>query len=324
MIMVRAPFRISFAGGGSDLSSFYLKNGHGAVVSTTINKYMYIMIHTYFHDKIRIKYSQTEDVVTIDEIKHPIVKECLRTVGIEKGIEIASIADVPAGSGVGSSSAFTVALLQALYAFKGEYVTKERIAKEACRIEIEILKEPIGKQDQYAASYGGLNYICFNADETVFVDPVICHSEVKKQLEQNLLMFYVGNERKAGVILSEQKENMKNNEKYEIVKKILVLTKDIRDSLNNGSLKSFGKILHEGWLLKKKLSNRITNSLLDEYYEKALKNGAIGGKLLGAGEGGFMLFYCEPEYQNKVRESLGIRELKFKFDNEGCKIVFMD
>ncbi len=323
MIIAKAPFRISFAGGGSDLREYYSKNGYGAVLSTTINKYMYIMIHPYFHDKVRIKYSRTEDVHEIDEIQHPLVRECLKLVRIEKGIEIASIADVPAGSGIGSSSTFTVCLLHALHAYQGKFVTKERLAEEACTIEINVLKEPIGKQDQYAASYGGLNYIQFNSDETVFTNPIICKPEIKSRLERNCLMFYFGNERKASQILSEQKENMKLDEKNEIVKKMVVLARDLRDSLNKGNIKYFGKILHEGWLLKKKLASKISNSVLDEYYEKALNAGATGGKLLGAGGGGFFLFYCLPKYQNKVRETLNLKELKFKLDTEGSKIIYI-
>lgn len=324
MIIARAPFRISFAGGGSDLRDFYSKNVYGAVLSTTIDKYMYIMIHPYFHDKIRIKYSRTEDVREIDEIQHPLVRECLKVVGIKRGIEIASIADVPSGTGVGSSSTFTVCLLHALHSYDAKFVTKEELAREACQIEIELLKEPVGKQDQYAASYGGLNYIRFNRDETVFVEPIVCKPDVKESLERNLLMFYVGNERKSSQILREQKENMHQDEKYEIVKKMVRLAEDTRDYLNGGAIKNIGKILHEGWVLKKKLASRISNPLLDEYYEKALKAGAVGGKLLGAGGGGFFLFYCDPKHQNDVREALNLRELRFKFYNEGSKIVYMD
>lgn len=324
MIMVRTPFRVSFAGGGSDLQDFYFKNGYGAVLSTTIDKYMYVMIHPYFHDKIRIKYSKTEDVNEIDKIQHPLVRECLRTVGIQKGIEITSIADVPAGTGVGSSSAFTVCLLHALYAYKGCYITKEQLAREACRIEIDILKEPIGKQDQYAASYGGLNYIKFNQDETVFVEHTVIKPEIKKKLERNLLVFYVGNERKASVILNEQKGNMGKKGKYEIVKKMVELTAKMKKSLNEGDINIFGKILHQGWTFKKELASNISNPMFDRYYAMALKAGALGGKILGAGGGGFFLFYCEQKYHNGLRMALKLRELKFKFDSEGTKILFMD
>src|SRR3990172_146311 len=178
MIITRTPFRVSFAGGGTDLKEFYSQNGYGAVVSAAINRYMYVVIHPYFHDKIRVKYSKTEDVDSIDEIQHPIVRECLKKVQIERGIEIASFADIPAGTGLGSSSSFTVGLLNALYAFKGKVVTKERLAREACEIEIDVLKEPIGKQDQYAAAYGNVNYIRFNRDETVDVSPILLTDSV--------------------------------------------------------------------------------------------------------------------------------------------------
>jgi D-glycero-alpha-D-manno-heptose-7-phosphate kinase len=324
MIMVRAPFRVSFVGGGSDLKDFYSRNGYGAVLSTTIDKYMYIMIHPYFHDKIRIKYSKTEDVDDIAKIQHPLVKECLKMVGIEKGIEIASIADVPAGTGVGSSSTFTVCLLHALYTYKEIFVTKERLAREACKIEIDLLKEPIGKQDQYASSYGGLNYIQFKKDETVFVESMVVQSDIRRSLKNSLLMFYVGNVRKASQVLYEQKKNMKQEEKYEIVKKMVKLTDEMKRSLNGGDIRNLGETLNEGWLLKKKLTCNISNSIIDSYYEEALKAGATGGKLLGAGGGGFLLFVCEPKYQDNIRNALNLKELRFKFDNEGSKIIFMD
>lgn len=281
------------------------------------------MIHPYFHDKIRIKYSRTEDVNEIDEIQHPLVRECLKVVGIQKGIEITSIADVPAGTGLGSSSSFTVCLLHALYAYKEKFVTKEKLAKDACRIEIEVLNEPIGKQDQYAASYGGLNYIQFNSDETVCVEPIICKPEVKEHLERNLLMFYVGNERKASQILTEQKKNINQKEKLEIITKLVKLAKSMKESLQIGNLNDFGEILHQGWVLKKKMARNISNPVLDEYYEKALKAGIIGGKLLGAGGGGFFLFYCKQRYQEDVRKALNLKELNFKFDNEGSKIIYI-
>jgi D-glycero-alpha-D-manno-heptose-7-phosphate kinase len=322
MILVKTPFRVSFLGGGSDLRSFYDRD-YGAVVSATIDKYMYIMIHPYFHNKIRIKYSRLEDVDSVRKIDHPIVRVCLKQLRVKRGVEIASIADVPAGTGLGSSSSFTVCLLHALYTYKGKFVTKEKLAQEACKIEIDILKEPIGKQDQYAASYGGLNYIKFNSDETVFVEPIICTPTIKRTLESNLLMFYVGGERKANKILNKQKESMRQAVKHAIVKKMVMLAEDMYRSLTKGSIKNFGEILHEGWLLKKQLVNTITSPAFDEYYEKALKAGARGGKLLGAGGGGFLLFYCEPKYQSRVRGSLNLRELKFRFDNEGSKIIYM-
>lgn len=323
MITVRTPFRISFAGGGSDIDSFYRKK-HGAVVSTSINKFMYIIIHPYFHNKTRIKYSKTEDVISVNEIQHPLVRECLKLMKIEKGVEITSIADIPAGTGLGSSSAFTVGLLNALSVYKQKVRTKEWLAKTACRIEIEKVKEPIGKQDQYAVSFGGLNYIRFNPDGTVYVEPVILKPEVKSRLQNNLLMFYVGNERKAGQILSKQQQQMAEKKKYNAVCKIVKLAEKTKQALVQGKLEKFGELLHQGWLLKRGLINDITSRQLDDYYNKALEAGAKGGKILGAGGGGFFLFYCEPEYQNKLRAALQLRELKFEFDDEGVKIVYFD
>lgn len=323
MITVRAPFRISFAGGGSDIDSFY-KKSYGLVVSTTINKFMYIMIHSYFHDKIRIKYSKTEDVTSVSQIQHPLVRECLKLTNTMKGIEIASIADVPAGTGLGSSGAFTVGLLYALSAYKRKLKTKEWLARTACRIEIEKLQEPIGKQDQYATSLGGLNYIRFNPDETVWFEPIVLKPEIKRQLENNLLMFYVGNERKASRILATQKEEMTDQKKYKIVCEMVKLAEKMKQVLIRGKLEEFGDLLHQGWLLKRGLTENITNPQLDRFYDKALKAGAKGGKVLGAGGGGFFLFYCEAKYQNKLRAALKLRELDFGFDDEGVKITYYD
>jgi D-glycero-alpha-D-manno-heptose-7-phosphate kinase len=282
------------------------------------------MIHPYFHDKIRIKYSKTEDVQEIEEIRHPLVRECLRIVGVHKGIEIASIADVPAGTGLGSSSSFTVCLLHALYTFKGKFVTKEELAEEACSIEIDVLHKPIGKQDQFASSCGNLNYIQFNADESVYIDPVIIDAEIKNRLEKNLIMFYVGNERNASQILAAQKESMGKKEKLEIVIEQVKLAESLIQSLQKGNLEDVGLILHEGWSLKKKLVSNSSNQFFDEIYGKALDAGASGGKLLGAGGGGFFLFFCEPEHQDNVKKMLKLKELDFKFDNEGSKIIFFE
>jgi len=323
MIMVKTPFRISFAGGGSDIDTFYRKT-YGAVVSTTINKFMYLMIHPYFYDKIRIKYSRTEDAESINKIRHPLVRECLKLMKTGKGVEIASIADVPAGTGLGSSSAFTVGLLQALSVYELKTRTKEWLAKTSCRIEIEKVGEPIGKQDQYACSMGGLNYIRFNPDKTVLVEPIILEPKVKQKLETNLLMFYVGNERKARPILNRQKKALKNPQKFVAVSKMVEIAEEMKQTLIKGQLEKFGELLHQGWLLKKTLTEGITNSRMDHYYSNALKAGALGGKLLGAGGGGFLLFYCEKKYQNQMRAALKLRELDFRFDNEGVKVIYFN
>ena len=320
MIITRTPFRVSFAGGGSDLREFYAKNGYGAVVSAAINKYMYIVIHPYFHEKIRLKYSKTEDVENIDEIQHPIVRECLRKVEIEQGVEIASFADVPAGTGLGSSSAFTVGLLNALYAYKGKVVSKERLAAEACEIEIDILKEPIGKQDQYAAAYGNINYIKFNKDETVDVSPILLTEQAREKLEDRFCLYYIGGKRKAGDILNEQKRNMLNEEKFQNLRKMVTLADELRDVLHNESVDSLGGLLHKGWLYKKELASGISNEDIDGLYNKAAEHGASGGKLLGAGGAGFLLFYTNNH--ESLKKNLGCRALPFSIDREGTKIIF--
>lgn len=320
MIIGRTPFRISFAGGGSDIKEFYERD-HGSVVSASINKYMYIILHPYFHDKIRIKYSKVEDVDDVQSIQHPIVRECLKKIGIKRGVEIASIADVPARTGLASSSAFTVCLLQVLYAYKGRCVSKERLAKDACDIEIDTLKEPIGKQDQYAVSFGGINYIRFNKDDSVNVEPILSSQENKLRLEKNLMLCYIGGERDARDMLGKQKENMINGNKFETMEKMVGLSEKLKMCMNNNNLGKFGKLLHEGWLLKKTMAEGISNDNIDKYYDEALKAGAEGGKLLGAGGGGFLLLYCKPELQDKVRKKLNLKELSFKFDDEGSKII---
>lgn len=322
MIITRTPFRVSFAGGGSDLREFYTKNSYGAVVSAAIDKYMYIVIHPYFHDKIRLKYSKTEDVENIDEIQHPIVRECLRKVEIERGIEIASFADAPAGTGLGSSSAFTVGLLNSLYAYKGKVVSKERLAEEACEIEIDILKEPIGKQDQYASAYGNINYIMFNRDETVNILSILLTESTRKKLEDRLCLYYTGGNRKAGDILSEQKNNLSIDEKFRNLKKMVAIADDLMAALQRDDVDSIGDLLHKGWLYKKELANGISNEGIDTLYSKALKYGAIGGKLLGAGGTGFLLLYSKDH--EKLQKHLQCKTLSFNIDREGTKIIFYE
>lgn len=325
MIVTKTPFRISFVGGGSDLESFY-RHHQGAVLSTTINKYMYISSHYFFdEDKVRIKYSKTETVKDINKVRHPIVKEVLKKFKINGALEISSNADVPTGTGLGSSSAFTVGLLYNLYTVFGEHVSKKRLAEEACDIEINKLKEPIGKQDQYAVAFGGLNVIRFNPGGIVNVGPIHLKKEVHEALEDNLVMFYTGKNRKASSILIEQKKNLESNkDKINILKEMVGLVPVMRETLHKGNLREFGKILHQNWLLKQELASKITDSYINSLYNKALKNGAVGGKILGAGGGGFLLFYCEKKNQGKLRKALSpLRELKFKFDNEGSKIIYV-
>ena len=322
MIITRTPFRISFVGGGSDLRDFYTKH-QGAVLSTSINKYMYISSHKYFEeDKIRVKYSQTETVQNIEDLKHEIVREALRMVDIRGGVEVSSIADIPSGTGMGSSSSFTVGLLHNLNAIKRQYVSKEMLAEQACRMEIDVLKEPIGKQDQYAAAFGGLNIFRFNANETVTVEPLYLKQEVYNQLQDNLVLFYIGNERKASDILVEQKNNIANAEKFAVLKDMVALVDVLKDVLYKGTLDEFGLLLHQNWLLKQRLASKISNDYIEELYQIGIKNGASGGKLLGAGGGGFILFYCPKELQPKLIKAMPVRHFDFKFDNEGTKLIY--
>lgn len=324
MILVKTPFRVSLVGGGTDLPAFYQKNGHGAVVSAAIAKYMYVMIHPYFHEKLRLKYSQTEDVDDIAKLKHPIARECLKLMQVTSGVEIASIADIPAGLGLGSSSSFTVCLLHALYAYQGRYVTKSTLAEQACEIEIERLGEPIGKQDQYASSLGGLNCIRFEADGRVSVEPLTINPAVTSELTRRLMMFYVGAPRDAREILTEQRDNISDNAKFVAGQQLVELAGEMAKAIKCGQLGAVGEILHEGWQLKKGLASRISTTEIDGIYDRARRAGAAGGKLLGAGAGGFMLFYCEPHFQADVRRCLSLRELPVHCDREGSKIIYAE
>ncbi len=323
MIITRTPFRISFVGGGSDMETFYSRHP-GAVLSTSINKYMYISSHRYFfRDELRVKYSETETVKSIQELKHPLLREAMRKTGVTRGIEISSIADIPSGTGMGSSSSFTVGLLHCLYAVKRVYVTQEQLAREACQIEIDILGEPIGKQDQYAAAHGGLNIIRFNPNGDVLVEPLYIKNEIYSQLQENLLMFYIGNQRKASDILSEQKRNASQEDKFNVLRSMVLLVTDLRNCLYAGKLDDFGKIMHENWILKQKLASQITNSQIDEIYKTGIQSGASGGKLLGAGGGGFMLFYCEKSKQQKLLDALRpLEKFDFAFDRDGSKVIY--
>lgn len=323
MIITRTPFRVSFVGGGSDLPSFYHKHG-GAVLSTTINKYMHVSVHPYFNRSMfSLKYSKNELVDSVNSINHPIIKETLNHLDIKSGIEVTTTADIPSGTGLGSSSAFTVGLLNALYAYKSRLVTKEHLAREACMIEIEKVGSPIGKQDQYASSFGGLNAITFEKDGEVKVNPVVISSSTKKALEENLLLFYTKSERDANHVLKEQKQVIESNKKIDVLKSMVDLVPDLNDALTRGDLSTFGELLHKNWMLKKSIAPVISTSNIDRYYEIAMNNGALGGKLLGAGGGGFLLFYCEKHKQDKLRKALSdLSEMKFAFDNYGTKLIY--
>lgn len=322
MIISKTPLRISFVGGGTDISNYYKSKG-GCVISTAIDKYIYITINKRFDDTIRASYSKTETVDDVNKINHDIIRETMKLTGITKGVEITSIADVPSlGTGLGSSSAFTIGLLNALYAFKGQHSSAKQLAEDACKIEIDILKEPIGKQDQYISAYGGFRHIKFNPDETVFVNNIICKKNIINKLKNNLMMFYTGILRKANTILSEQVNNLPKNRK--IMDKMTELVYEMKEGLINNNIDSFGKILHNGWIYKKQLASVISNSKINQYYNKALENGATGGKILGAGGGGFLLLYCDRDKQDKVRSALNnLNVFPFDFEQEGSKIIYV-
>lgn len=326
MIISRTPLRISFAGGGSDLAAFYRREP-GAVTSTAINKYIYITVNKKFDRQIRASYSITEMVDSVDELKHELIREALKLVGLDGGIEITSISDIPSqGTGLGSSSTYTVGLLNALYAYTGQHVGAKRLAREACQIEIERCGKPIGKQDQYIAAYGGLQHIRFNPDEGVFVDPVICNPETKKKLQRGLLLLYTGLTRSAGDILQEQKVNTENDEQRRRALRIMTqLAQGLRDALCGNDLDGFGQSLHQGWLEKKKLASGISNGRIDEWYERARQHGALGGKVLGAGGGGFLLLYAPPERHGEIARALPeLRPVAFRFEPQGSKIIYVE
>ncbi|WP_298403012.1 GHMP kinase [uncultured Chloroflexus sp.] len=326
MIISRTPLRISFAGGGSDLPAFY-RHEPGAVVSTAINKYIYITVNEKFDHQIRASYSVTEIVDQVDDLKHQLIREALRLVGRHHSIEITSISDIPSqGTGLGSSSTYTVGLLNALYAFIGRFAGAERLAREACIIEIERCGAPIGKQDQYIAAYGGLQFIQFNPDETVFVDPIICHTETKQRLQQRLMMLYTGTTRKTSDVLREQRENTERDKsRRQHLRRMVELAHDLRLALHHNDLDAFGEILHEGWMRKRELASGISTPQIDDWYERARAAGAIGGKILGAGGGGFLLVYAPEERHDAIRAALPeLRHVPMQFEPQGSKIIYVE
>lgn len=324
MIITRTPFRVSFAGGGSDLPTFYRRH-EGCVLSTSINKYMYVSIHpTFNRQETCIKYSKTEIVDDIRKINHPIARQLLLDRNIS-GVEIVSTADIPSGTGLSTSSAYTVGLINALNAFSGKYASQEKIAAQACEVEINKLGEPIGKQDQYGTAVGGMKFIRFLPDDTVEVEPVVMKGSVKKELNDNLLMFYTGLTHSAGEVLKEQNVNMVSAEdKFNNMVRMTELAYEMRETLVNGDLTRFGDILNENWILKRSMATSISNGLVDKYYDIAMSSGAKGGKLLGAGGGGFLLFYCEKEHQPRLRSALSdLIELPFDMESGGTKVVYI-
>lgn len=326
MIITRTPLRISFAGGGSDLPAFYQQE-RGAVVSTAIDKYIYITVNPKFDHKIRASYSVTEIVDSVGGLRHELIREALYLLNINNGIEITSISDIPSqGTGLGSSSSYTVGLLNALYAHTGSMAGAERLARESCSIEIDRCEKPIGKQDQYIAAYGGLQYIRFNPDGSVFVDPIICAPATKRRLQEGMLLLYTGLTRKADNILAEQSHNTQNSaSKRASLRRMVALADQLYDALSRDEPDAFGEILHAGWMEKRRLANGISTGEIDTWYERARAAGALGGKLLGAGGGGFLLFYADPTCHEAIRRALPeLRAVPFHFCPQGSKVIYVE
>ena len=318
MIISRTPLRISFAGGMTDIPSYYEKD-YGAVTSTTIDKYVYVTVNKKFIGKSRIAYKKFEEVDSVDQISHPIIRECLKYLDIKDKIEITTIADVPGGTGLGSSSAFTVGLLNALHRYQGYNANPKELAEEACIIEMEKLKEPIGKQDQTVCAYGGLNHIIFTRDE-VEVKPIILPERELNFLSSTLSLHYTNKMRSASQILKKQSESINNL----VLLRMKLLAENMYQHLkrNNSNFKAFGQCLHQAWILKRQVVG-VSNDVINGYYERARQKGALGGKICGAGSGGFLLIMSDLAKQWNIKTTLAeLKELNFKFEKEGSKIVY--
>jgi D-glycero-alpha-D-manno-heptose-7-phosphate kinase len=323
MIITRSPLRISLGGGGTDLPSYYRDHG-GFVLSAAIDKYVYITLHETFQAEYLIKYSLTEVVKTVDEIKHPIIREALRLVPSAAHVEIVSLSDIPAGTGLGSSGSFTVALLRALHTLNRDFFPRQELAEQACHIEIDLLGEPVGKQDQYIASFGGITSFEFRQDGGVDVQPLTISPETLYNLEDNLLLFFTGFTRSASAILAEQDNKTRGGDSgmIEHLHHIKQFGYESKAALEQGDLRRFAAIMHEHWELKKYRSKAMTNSSIDDYYRLARDNGALGGKLIGAGGGGFLMFYTEDKTRLRhVLRDAGLREVRMRFDFEGTMMV---
>lgn len=323
MLVTRTPFRISFVGGGSDMSSYYERK-FGAVISTSINKYMYISIHKKFEKGFRIAYSKIEEVNKVSEIEHSIVRNTLNLLNLEDQLEISSIADIPGhGTGLGSSSSYCVGLLKALTEMNNLDYSKEKIAELACKVEIDLCKEPIGKQDQYAAALGGYNKLIFNKDGSVSRNQIKISNDFKRHFERYWMVIYTGINRKAKYILEDQNKQIKNSYKYNIMNEMVRLVDPFEKALSNQSIEELGKILDHSWNLKKSLSKNISNNLINDMYDLAIKNGSLGGKILGAGAGGFLFLLVHPSGQNVIREIFKqYRIVNFSSENTGTSVVY--
>lgn len=323
MIMARSPLRITLGGGGTDLPSYYRDHG-GFLVAAAIDKYVYVSVTRPFYQGIFLKYSKLEQAERIEEIRHPIIREALSMVGPDGQIEITTIADIPAGTGLGSSGSFTTALLRALTAYRREPVMPNDLARMACEIEIERLGEPIGKQDQYIAAYGGITCLSFNRDDSVEATALRIDTETLYELEDNLLLFFTGVARRAGTVLKDQNERTKQADTAMIQN--LDYVKDLglksKEALERGRVAEVGELMHEHWLNKRRRSSGMSNPEIDEWYELGRKSGALGGKLVGAGGGGFLMFYTEdPTRLRQAMAKAGLVEVRFRFDFEGTKVI---
>ena len=326
MIITRTPFRLTLGGGGTDLPSFYREHG-GFILAVGIDKYMYLNVNTpIVDDKIRVRYTTSELVDNVDQVEHTLAREAMKHFGIQTGVEIVSIADIPAGTGLGSSSCYLVGLLNGLHALMQNQVSPQQLAEEACHIELDLLKKPIGKQDQYMAAFGGLTVLDISPDGRVRASQLNLSVDLVESLENNLLLFYTGETRNATVILTQQDQSTQNRDA--VVVSSLCEIKDIgieiRDAISKGNLRRFGQLLDVHWQSKKRLSRGITNPQIDMWYATARKHGAIGGKISGAGGGGFLMLYCEGrkvELRDAMRKA-GLRELHFRLEFEGSKVAF--
>jgi D-glycero-alpha-D-manno-heptose-7-phosphate kinase len=324
MIITRSPLRISLGGGGTDLPSYYRKHS-GFLIAAAIDKYVYITLHQTFQPGLIVKYSKMEQAADVDDVQHPIVREALRSVGItEPHLEITSMADIPAGTGLGSSGSFTTALLKALHAYRKNLVHPQGLAEQACNIEIERLNEPVGKQDQYIAAYGGLTCFQFLPNGHVEAFPLKVTSETLYNLEDNLLLFFTGYSRSASSILKDQDSRSRTSDKEMIDNLHFVkeLGYQSQEALEAGNLAKFGELMNVHWEHKKRRSGGMSNGDIDRFYQLAMENGALGGKLIGAGGGGFLMFYANDKTRiRRVMTEQGLREVRFRFDFEGTKIV---
>jgi len=326
MIVSRTPFRISFFGGGSDLEAYYRRRP-GAVIAMAISRYMYVAVNRRFDHSIRVSYTRTEIVDHVDELKHDLIREAMKRTGVTSGVEVVTIGDIPAGTGLASSSSLTVGLLNALYAYRGKSVTAERLAEEACEIEIERLGRPIGKQDQYIAAFGGFQHLVFNSDETVAVNPVVCAPETRDRLISGLMLFYSGIQRDSTHVLTDARQQISGNgHTQSAMDRLVGLVDDFKGVLASDHLDGVGPLLHRGWILKKKMSRLVSTAALERFYAASRRAGATGGKIAGAGGGGCLLLVVPAEAQTRVRRAmgrLGLQEIPIGYEHQGTRLVYV-